>query len=146
MSILKNINIMNAQRVSAFLLLALLFSNPVCQFLHVHHSHQDESFEIEISYHPIEAALEHASAHSHSDENSSSTNDNQHDYKNQVDWNNRRLQTAPLITLAAQEFSYSLSHLPPAGFKESISFYQEPALTKEQHYSVSIIRGPPLLG
>ena len=64
MSILKNKNISNLQRVSTFLLLALIFSNPLYQFIHVHHVHQDDSLELEISYHPIDIALEHSSAQS----------------------------------------------------------------------------------
>jgi hypothetical protein len=147
MSTLKNKNITNLQRVSTFVFLALIFfSSSVNQFVHVHHFHQDDSLELEISYHPIDIALEHASVHNHSEENSSPTNDNQHKYKNQVDWNNSRLQSTTNITFDDQELFFSIVYLPPVGIERSISFYKEPPFTKEHYSSLSTIRGPPLFG
>lgn len=147
MSILKIKNITNIQKVIAFLFLALLFvCSQVYQFSHLHHFHNDGSLAFEVSYHPLDVAVEHSSAHHHNKEKSSHKNDSQHENENIEDWNLRRAQSTKNLTFDVQSFFFSNYSLPPVGIKKTNSFFQNPSLTKEHYISCSAIRGPPLFG
>jgi hypothetical protein len=146
MSILKNRNIICLHRISSFLFLALICFNQVYQFSHLHHFHKDDSLAFEVSYHPLDIEVEHSSAHHHNEEKSSHPNDSQHKYEKQVDWNITRSQSANNFAFDVQDLFFHTAYLPPVGFEESTSFYQEPSYQKEHYTSSSIIRGPPLFG
>jgi hypothetical protein len=146
MSILKNKKIICLHRISSFLFMALICCNQVYQFSHLHHLHHDDSLVFEVSYHPMDIAVEHSSAHHHNEEKSSHPNDSQHKYENQVDWNILRSQSANNFAFDVQALLFSAFFLPPVGFDKSTPFYQEPSHLKEHYASFPIIRGPPLFG
>ena len=143
---LKNKNGSTLQYISAFLFLALMCSNQVFQFSHLHHFHEDDTLAFEVSYHPLGLTVEHSSAHQHGEERSSHPDDDRHNYENQADYNITRSQSAQTVVYNELSFLFSIVSLPPEGFKRAISFHQESSSTQEEYSSFSIIRGPPLFG
>lgn len=132
-------------RVSIFFILVLVCCNQVYRFAHSHHFHKNDSLVFEISYHPIRIAIDHSSSHQH-DENSSHPTDNQHKYKNELNWHLPRCQYTSNFEFAAQALFSSPIHLPPPVLEKFLPFYHASFYLKDHHHAFSIIRGPPLLG
>ncbi len=146
MSKLNNKKNIPVHQINTYLFLTLICFTQAFQFSHLHHFHENDALAFEVSYHPLDFVLEHSSAHEHGEKGPSHPSDTQHNYENQIDWNVTRSQSSHNGTFYEQNPLFSIEYLPPAGFEKAISFHQEPASTKEQYASLSIIRGPPLFG
>lgn len=137
-------NIITSRLLLSCLSLAILYFSQVTPFYHIHHFHQNDLLEFEISTHPVEVDLAHFSEHHH-DQDRPHANDHQHTFDNQIDWHIVRTQLQKILSFHDQYIFPSLSNsIAVDENTSSIGYKKPPDLQTFQKFAL-IIRGPPFL-
>ncbi len=126
-------------RISYFLIVGLIFFIQFYEFLHLHHFHEADSVVVETIYPPLDVEVEHSSTHQHEGDE-----DNQHKYKNQIDWSFISSRFSNNLTFEPLILFFTTVSQSPLVIEKSITPHQIPFQIKDYFVSFLIIRGPPL--
>lgn len=136
-------NIMTSRNMRFFLFIVLVYFSQVSPFYYIHHIHENGLLEFEISFHPADVDVERSSEDQH-DQGLPHTNDHQHTYDNQIDWNIVRTQSQRTLSFENPYIFSSISAMIVDDNNRSYFDYEEPPNIQIFETSLLIIRGPPL--
>jgi hypothetical protein len=138
-------NILISPWFRSALLLVIVYFGQVYPSYHLHHSHEEGSWGVEISSHPIEVDVERSSDHHH-DGATPHTNDHQHTYDKHIDWHFIRTQNPRTLTINDQCFFFSIASVFTKNDNIPCIAYEGFICIDGNCVPSSIIRGPPLFG
>lgn len=142
-------NIIYSRWLRLSLLLVLVYFSQIYPFYHLHHSHNDDIWDITVSSHPVDIEVAHSQDesdhhHQHHDEDRPQPESHQHTYDKHIDWHLLRTHHSTRLTIDKLP-SLVISFKENSPDQLSTIFIHLPTFSKDKSDIASLLtRAPPL--